>query len=215
MVWEECVWVVLPEPHIGITKQSLQQRGRNVRCLVPRSQEERHDRNDHLIGKLLAKPEQLHYHLDGQEPQNRKQTLDPFEHASQLLDLARQLVNQRGGKYIREEILHALAERDLQFHRARLVAVPTEEVEGVPEDRRATLHAIVEPVGAVAGLVKRDGGCLAAGARGNIEEGHVEAIGVLGQSRGTGLFIQSFNWVLDSSTWGTNGLPCLRALRQQ
>jgi hypothetical protein len=34
---------------------------------------------------------------------------------------------------------------------------------------------------------------LASGVGGNIEEGHVEAIGMVGESRGTGLFIQLFN----------------------
>jgi hypothetical protein len=56
---------------------------------------------------------------------------------------------------------------------------------------------------------------LAAGVGGNIEEGHVEAIGVIGESRGAGLFIQLFNWVLDRSTWWKHGLPCLQAQRQQ
>jgi hypothetical protein len=56
---------------------------------------------------------------------------------------------------------------------------------------------------------------LAAGVGGNIKQCHIEAIGMVGESRSAGLFIQLFNWCLDRSTWLRHGLPCQQAQRQQ
>ena len=108
-------------------------------------QEQGYQGEDHLVTKVFAEEEHPQHDLDRDYPEHGHRIFYNLQDFSKLLDVGRVLLDQLTREDVCPEAVLALAERDLEFDLFGLVAVPTKEVERMSEDRRASLHSIVEP----------------------------------------------------------------------
>lgn len=74
--------------------------------------------------------------------------------------------------------------------------VPPEEIERVLEDGRPSLHAVVQPGGAVFVRVQRDGRRLPAARRQALDHGDLELVWMLGQRGGARLCMSRVSLLL-------------------
>lgn len=151
------------------------------------TKEQRDQRQDHLFAKILLEEEEPQHDPDRHDAQDRHRVFDHLKDPSQLSNVGLVFLDQLRRENVRPEVVFAFAKRHLQFHRLLLMRVLVEEIKGMFEGRRSTLHAIVHPGRSVFLLVQRDRRCLSTRVTHPFDDRHLEAIGMLGQGSSTGL----------------------------
>lgn len=131
--------IVVPELHVGIVEQPLDNGRGHIRRLVARPEKQRNERIDHLVAKVLAEEEETQHDGDGDQAEQGHRPLDDFEEEAEALDVGGVLGDELAGEAVCPEAGFSLAEGDLQLERLSWGAMLVEEVEGVLEDLDAAL----------------------------------------------------------------------------
>lgn len=134
LIRQQRILIVVPELHVGIVEQPLDNGRGHVRRLVARPEEQRNERIDHLVAKVPAEEEEAQHDGDGDQAEQGHRPLDDFEEEAEAFDVGGVLGDELAGEAVCPEAGFSLAEGDLQLERLGWGAMLVEEVEGVLED---------------------------------------------------------------------------------
>lgn len=134
MIRQQSISIVIPELHVRIVKQPLNNCSRNICRLIPRSEKQGNERIDHLVAKVLAEEEEAKHDGDGEDAEDGHGPFDDLEEDAEPLDVGGMLGDEFAGEAVCPEAGLAFAEGDLELERLGWEAVLVEEVEGVLED---------------------------------------------------------------------------------
>lgn len=186
-VGQQGLGVVVPELHVGVVEEALDDGAGDAGRLVAGAEEEGDEGVDHAVAEVAGEEgvaEDAQHDADGDEPEKRHGPLDDQEQDAEAPDVTPVPGHEPAGEAVCPEAGFPLAEGDLEGDVARRVAVALEVAEGVLEDVGAALDAVVDPRGAVPGRVEGDRGGLAADHVGFFQERHAELVRVVGEGVG-------------------------------
>lgn len=134
LIRQQRLLVIIPQLHVRIVKQPLDNRRGHIRRLVARAEKQRNERIHHLVAKVLAEEEEAQHDGDGEQAEDRHGPFDDLEEEAEALDVGRVRGDELAGEAVCPEAGGAFAEGDLEAEGVGGGGVGVEEVEGVFED---------------------------------------------------------------------------------